>query len=241
MGLPKELADSPAIGGGTNLQLLLQMTNSTSPMVLSIEPTGTSGKYLFLCAPADLDAARNSIDKSLATMGEQASPDMFTIPSFPVARRVDGPGMTNSFKAHAARLRTKYQGGSNPDSSEAPKPSGNAKWNSKRNATVVIYDNTEFLELSRTAKKPTVVKQGSQVTAATAATLSSIAAKSLKQAVQAAVQVALVPTQQAFAALQGEVSSMREILEAHARTQVLHAHILANLTQSFPPSQQSGA
>ena len=83
-----------------------------------------------------------------------------------------------------------------------------------------------------------MVKQGSQVTAATAATLSSITAKSLKQAVQAAVQVALVPTQQAFAALQGEVSSMREILEAHAKTQVLHAHILANLTQSFPPSQQ---
>ena len=42
----------------------------------------------------------------------------------------------------------------------------------------------------------------------------------------------------AFAALQLEVSSMREILEAHAKTQVLHAQILANLTQSFPPSQQ---
>jgi hypothetical protein len=40
------------------------------------------------------------------------------------------------------------------------------------------------------------VKQGSQVTAATAATLLSITAQSLKQAVQAAVQVALVPTQQ---------------------------------------------
>ena len=82
------------------------------------------------------------------------------------------------------------------------------------------------------------MKQGSQVTAATAASLPSITAESLKQAVQAAVQVALVPTQQAFAALQLEVSSMREILEAHAKTQVLHAQILANLTQSFPPSQQ---
>ena len=78
----------------------------------------------------------------------------------------------------------------------------------------------------------------SQVTAATAATLSSITAVSLKQAVQAAVQVALGPTQQAFAALQLEVSSMREIIEAHAKTQVLHAQILANLTQSFPSSQQ---
>jgi len=82
------------------------------------------------------------------------------------------------------------------------------------------------------------VKQGSQVTAATAATQLSITAESLKQAVQAAVQVALVPTQQAFAALQLEVSSMREILEVHAKTQVLHPQILANLTQSFPPSQQ---
>ena len=107
---------------------------------------------------------------------------MFTIPSFPVARRVDGPRMTNSFKAHAARLRTKYQG-SKPDNSEAPKPSGNARWNSKRKATVVIYNDTEFPELSPTAKKPAVVKQGSEVTAATAATLSSISAKSLKQAV----------------------------------------------------------
>jgi len=162
---------------------------------------------------------------------------MFTIPSFPVARRVDGPRMTNSFKAHAARLRTKYQG-SKPDKSEAPKPSGTARWNSKRKATVVIYDNTKFTKLSPTAKKPAVVKQGSQVTAATAATLLSITAESPKQAVQAAVQVALVPTQQAFAALQLKVSSMREILEAHAKTQVLHAQILANLTQSFPPSQQ---
>jgi hypothetical protein len=57
---------------------------------------------------ADLNAARNSIEKALARMGEQASPDMFTIPSFPVARRVDGPRMTDSFKAYAARLRTKY-------------------------------------------------------------------------------------------------------------------------------------
>jgi len=56
MGLPKELADSPAVRGGTNLQLLLQMTNSTSPVVLSIEPTGTPGKDLFLCLAADLDA-----------------------------------------------------------------------------------------------------------------------------------------------------------------------------------------
>jgi hypothetical protein len=56
MGLPKELANSRAIGGGTNLQLLLQMTNSTSPVVLSIEPTGTPGKYLFLCVAADLNA-----------------------------------------------------------------------------------------------------------------------------------------------------------------------------------------
>jgi len=31
-------------GGGTNLQLLLQMTNSTSPVVSYIEPTGTPGK-----------------------------------------------------------------------------------------------------------------------------------------------------------------------------------------------------
>ena len=170
-------------------------------------------------------------------MGKQASPDMFTIPSFPVARRVDGPRMTNTFKAHAARLRTKYQG-SKPDDSEAPKPSGNARWNSKWKATVVIYNNTEFPELSPTAMKPAVVKHGSQVTAATAATLSSITAESLKQAVQAAVQVALVPTQQAFTALQLEVSSMRENLEANAKTQVLHAQILANLAQSFLPSQQ---
>jgi hypothetical protein len=162
---------------------------------------------------------------------------MFTIPSFPVARRVDGPRMTNSFKAHAARLRTKYQGFKSEDS-EAPKSSGNARWNSKWKATVVIYNNTEFPELSPTAMKPAVVKHGSQVTAATAATLSSITTESLKQAVQAAVQVALVPTQQAFAALQLEVSSTREILEAHVKTQVLHAQILANLTQSFPPSQQ---
>jgi len=176
------------------------MTNSTSPVVSSIEPTGTPGKYLLLCVATDLDAARNSVDKALATMGEQASPDMFTIPSFPVARRVDGPKKTDSFKAHAARLRTKYQG-SKPDDSEAPKPSGNARWNSKRRATVVIYDNTEFPELSPTAKKPAVVKQGSQVTAATASTLLSITAESLKQAVQAAVQIALVPTQQAFVAL----------------------------------------
>ena len=110
---------------------------------------------------ADLDAASNSIDKALARMGKQASPDMFTIPSFTVARRVDGPRMTNSFKAHAARLRTKYQG-SKPDNSEAPKPSSNARRNSKRKATVVIYDDTEFPELSPTAKKPAVVKQGSQ-------------------------------------------------------------------------------
>jgi len=41
MGLLKEMADSPAIGGSTNVQLLLQMTNSTSPVVLSIEPTGS--------------------------------------------------------------------------------------------------------------------------------------------------------------------------------------------------------
>ena len=114
------------------------------------------GKNLFLCVATDLDAARNSIDKALETMGEQASPDMFTIPIFPVARRVDGPRMTDSFKAHAARLHTKYQG-SKPDNSEAPKPSGNARWNSKRRATVVIYDNTEFPELSPTAKKPAVV------------------------------------------------------------------------------------
>ena len=126
MGPPKELANSPTMGGCTNLQLLLQMTNSTSPVVLSIEPTGAPGKYLFLCVAADLDAARNSIDKALATMGKQASPDMFTIPSFPVARRVDGPRMTDSFKAHAAHRRTKYQI-SKPDDSEAPKPSGNAR------------------------------------------------------------------------------------------------------------------
>jgi len=195
------------------------------------------GKNLFLCVATDLDAARNSIDKALETMGEQASPDMFTIPIFPVARRVDGPRMTDSFKAHAARLHTKYQG-SKPDNSEAPKPSANARWNSKRKATVVIYNDTEFSELSPTAKKPAVVKQGSQVIAATAATLSSITAESLKQAVHAAVQVALVPTQQAFAALQLGVSSMREILEAHAKTQVLHAQTLANLTQPFQPSQQ---
>jgi len=67
MGLPKELADSPAIGGGINLQLLLQMTNSTSPVVSSIEPTSTPGKYLFLCVATDLDAARNSIDKAPQT------------------------------------------------------------------------------------------------------------------------------------------------------------------------------
>ena len=109
----------------------------------------------------DLNEARNSIDKALATMGEQASPDMSTIPSFPVARRVDGPRMTDTFKAHAARLRTKYQGsarlrtkyqGSKPDDSEAPKPSGNTRWNSKRKATVVIYDDTKFPELSPAAK-----------------------------------------------------------------------------------------
>jgi len=48
MGLPKELADSPAIGGGTNLQLLLHMTaqntkepNQTTPRRQS--PSATPG------------------------------------------------------------------------------------------------------------------------------------------------------------------------------------------------------